>query len=258
MPESSEYQREFEANSPALYKMLAHNEMEEDYSRPLRIKGEVQEAVGELEEDLTNLYINIAEQAPQHIHANEVIMTVGLSHTVREFLKAAARKINFEVVVVETGPSYSGYESAAFLTKEGVNVTLITDAAIFAMMARVNKVIVGTHAVLANGGLVALAGTHSLALAAKHHEVPFVVCVGLYKLCPIYPAHGQDGLNTMHSPGSILKFDEAVAEIEHVDVQNPAFDYVPPELISLYLTNVGGHSPFYIYRLLAEYYHPND
>lgn len=39
------------------------------------------------------------------------------------------------------------------------------------MMARTNKVILGTHAVLANGGLIAFTGSHAVALAAKHHAV---------------------------------------------------------------------------------------
>lgn len=39
-------------------------------------------------------------------------------------------------------------------------------------MARVNKVIIGTHSVMANGGLKAVCGTNTLALAAKHYSVP--------------------------------------------------------------------------------------
>jgi hypothetical protein len=60
--------------------------------------------------------------------------------------------------------------------------------------------------------------------------------------------------------------------MKNVHVLNPAYDYVPPELISLFITNVyveilkltimnsgtGTHSPSYIYRLLAEYYNPED
>eukprot|EP01087_Luapelamoeba_hula_P004044 TRINITY_DN14003_c0_g1_i1.p1 TRINITY_DN14003_c0_g1~~TRINITY_DN14003_c0_g1_i1.p1 ORF type:complete len:388 (+),score=64.52 TRINITY_DN14003_c0_g1_i1:25-1188(+) len=243
--------------STALYKMLAHD-WTEDYSQPYNIKAAVQSAVGELVEDISNLYRVIADQATQHIHANEVIMTFGLSHTVLEFFKAAARKRKFEVIVAESAPSYTGRETAIALSKEGVDVTLIADSAVFAMMARVNKVIVGAHAVLANGGLVALTGTHALALAAKHHEVPLSVCVGLYKLCPLYPTFNQDSFNSLNSPNAILKFEEASGDIDQVNVQNPAFDYVPPELISLFITNQGAHSPSYIYRLLAEYYHPSD
>ena len=36
------------------------------------------------------------------------------------------------------------------------------------------------------------------------------------------------------------------------------FDYVPPELVSLLVTDIGGHIPSYVYRLLAEYYSRED
>jgi len=58
------------------------------------------------------------------------------------------------------------------LATDGIEVTLISDAAVFAMMSRVNKVIVGTHGVLANGGLKSVSGSHTVALAAKHYSVP--------------------------------------------------------------------------------------
>ena len=43
-----------------------------------------------------------------------------------------------------------------------------------------------------------------------------------------------------------------------VEVASPEFDYVPPELVSLFVTNQGGHQPSYIYRLLTEFYSPAD
>jgi len=61
---------------------------------------------------------------------------------------------------------------------------LIPDSAITAMMARVNKVIIGTHAVMANGGLVAQIGTRLIAQSAQDRSVPVLVCCGLYKLSP--------------------------------------------------------------------------
>jgi translation initiation factor eIF-2B subunit beta len=41
-------------------------------------------------------------------------------------------------------------------------------------------------------------------------------------------------------------------------VSHPAFDYVPPDLISLYVTNDGNQLPSYVFRQLSEYYHPQD
>ena len=43
-----------------------------------------------------------------------------------------------------------------------------------------------------------------------------------------------------------------------MEVASPEFDYVPPELVSLFVTNQGGHQPSYIYRLLTEFYSPQD
>ena len=40
--------------------------------------------------------------------------------------------------------------------------------------------------------LKAHAGTHSLALAAKHHNIPLIVCSSLYKLSPEYFANSNN------------------------------------------------------------------
>lgn len=47
---------------------------------------------------------NISTQALEHIHSNEVIMTIGYSRTVEAFLKEAARKRKFHVIVAECAP----------------------------------------------------------------------------------------------------------------------------------------------------------
>eukprot|EP01132_Coremiostelium_polycephalum_P006693 gene6693-8279_t len=238
--------------------MMTYDDLgDTDYTEQLpSLKASVIESIGELIEELKGLHRNVAEQAIEHIHSNEIIMTFGCSRTVEEFLKEAGRKRKFGVIVVETAPSLEGQQTALALSKAGIDTTLICDSAVFAMMSRVNKVIIGTHAVMANGGLIASSGTHSLAVAAKYHSVPMVVCTGLYKLCPLY-AYDQDTFNDFGSPGEYLKFEEA-EYLENVHSYNPTFDYIPPELVSLFVTNNGGHNPSYIYRLLQEYYDPRD
>ena len=117
----------------------------------------------------------IAEQALEHIHANEVILTIGKSRTVEQFLKNAASKgRKFQVIVAECSPYYHGQKLATSLAASKIQTTLIPDSAVFAMMSRVNKVIIGTHTILANGGLKAITGTNVVALAAKHYSVPII------------------------------------------------------------------------------------
>lgn len=93
----------------------------------------------------------------------------------------------------------------------GLQTTVITDSAVFAMISRVNmvnyyesfvipvevefrfffwlghissflKVIVGAHAVMSNGGVIAPVGLNMVALAAQRHAVPFVVLAGIHKV----------------------------------------------------------------------------
>merc|ERR1712110_107032 len=222
-----------------------------------KLKSIVLEEINHLLEELDGLHQSIVNQALDHIHANEIIMTYGRSNTVVKFLKEAGRKRKFNVVIPEAAPLFRGKQTAKELAEAGIDSTLIPDSAIFCMMSRVNKVVVGTNAVLANGGLLAMSGVRMLAEAAKYYSVPFVVISGMYKLSPVYP-RGKDFFNDLSSPCNVISFEELdniCRDNPHgVDVLNPSLDYIPPELVSLYLTNYGVHSPSYIYRMLAEYY----
>jgi len=46
--------------------------------------------------------------------------------------------------------------------------------------------------------------------------------------------------------------------VDKVEVVNPYYDYVQPELIDAYITNDGDHPPSSIYRLLKETYDDED
>lgn len=232
-------------------------------------KNNVIELLNELIDELDGIEQQIAQQAVEHIHANEVILTYGMSDTTLLFLREASRKREFQVVVAEAAPGYDGHAMASQLSQAKVQTTLIADSAVFAMMARVNKVLVGAHAVLANGGVIAPAGVHMVALAAKRHSVPFVVLVGLHKLSPLFPHDPDVTYNDFQSPGALVDFDvlaesfvcedgSSAAEGMGVEVHNPMYDYIPPHLISLFVTDTGGYTPAYVYRLLAEYYSRED
>lgn len=217
--------------------------------RPAIIDG-LNEMMGELE----NMYEPISKQALEHIHANEIILVYGKSISVQKFLEAAKRKRNFEVIVAEAFKC-EGHHMAKALSESGIRTTVITDSAIMAMMSRVNKVLIGAKAVLANGGVLTRSGAHLVALAARHHRVPLVCVTGLYKLSPLY-VHDVHSFNDLKSPGSVLDYGDIASE--NIQVLAPASDYVPPHLVSLFITNNGGHQPSYVYRLLHEYYHPED
>ncbi|KAJ2413599.1 GCD complex subunit gcd7 [Coemansia sp. RSA 2530] len=194
----------------------------------------------------------IADNAREHIHSNEIILTCGRSATVEQFLKHAASKVKIHVIVAECAPAYDGHEQARALAGPNIDVVVVADAAVFAIMSRVNKVILGAHAVLANGGLVAASGSHTIAAAARHHSTQVVVCAGLYKYSPMFP-FDDDRFNTLVSPDTVLAYGNGDL-VDAVDVCNPRYDYVPPELVDILVDHTGGHLPSYLYRLLQENY----
>lgn len=240
---------------------------ENDFSGPFtnEMKESVLQSIIDLidENDIENITSAISDYALEHIHASEVILTYGVSETVFEFLKAAKhKKRDFSVFVAESAPSFSGHTTAAKLASEGIDTTVISDSALFAVMARVNKVIIGTHAVLANGGLITHSGGHTIAIAAKAHAVPVICCSGLYKLTPLFP-HDQDTFNFLNAPSEILGFNEWDEHLSKVDVSviNPAYDYIPPNFVDTIITNseqMGCIPPSYVYRLIQESYNHKD
>ncbi|XP_064486449.1 translation initiation factor eIF2B subunit beta-like [Ornithodoros turicata] len=257
---SVECGRQIEGDSDSLQKMLLSQEdTVGTYTKHFpNLKQRVLESIDEFERELDLNTENIAAQALEHIHSGEVILTAGKSRTVEAFLKKASAKRTFHVIVVELAPFYTGHELARSLAKANIKTTLIPDSAVFAMMPRVNKVIIGTHSVMANGGLKAQCGVHAVALAAKHYSVPLIVCAPVFKLTPQYLcSEDQEAFNKFVSPEKVVGF-ETGAMLNDVELVNPVFDYVPPDLVPLFVFNIGGNAPSYVYRLLSELYHPDD
>lgn len=198
-----------------------------------------------------------------------MILTLGKSRTVELFLKAAAKDRKFTVIVAETGPSYAGHSTARVLSLAGISTLLVPDSSIFALMPRVSKVVLGAHAVLANGGLLGAAGSSATALAAGAHSTPLVVLAGLFKVCPewgwVETSSSRGGIVGGGSgpPAQVLDFGQdgcvgGASLVEQVEVVNPLWDYVGPESVDVFITNVGEHPPSYVYRLIKENYDEAD
>ena len=68
----------------------------------------------------------------------------------------------------------------------------------------------------------------------------------LQQLCPLYPHNPEILLNDMRSPSELVEFGEFSNGMDYgigsgaplIHVINPAFDYVPPELVSLFITDM--------------------
>lgn len=238
-------------------------------TRSWKLKHNVIEGISELLEEIVNFRSQLAEQALEHIHQNEVILTFGRSRTLLTFLLEAKKKRSFQVIVAEGAPRYDGHLLARDLSLAGLPSLVLPDSSVPALLPRVHLCVVGgARAVMANGGALAPTGAHAMALAARACRVPAVILAPMVKLCPMYPHNPRTMLNDMRSPSEVLDLSEFSDFLEdeeggggggaRIQVVNPSFDYIPPELISLFITDTGGHNPSYVYRLLAEYYSPED
>lgn len=222
--------------------------------KPKDLLKESLSATGEFMDELDQADDQIASFALDHIHSNEVILTYSASETVQTFLLKAAAKRKFTVIHVESYPNHdresheiatgrstrqkqNGTESLhKTLTRLGIKVIVVPDSAIFGIMSRVNKVVLSTESVLVNGGLIADAGTGLVANAARVHKIPTVVLCAVYKLSPSYPFE-PEALIEYGDPGAVLGPD-GLDLVGKMDILNPLTEYVPPELVDLYITNL--------------------
>ncbi|XP_067641460.1 translation initiation factor eIF2B subunit beta [Eurosta solidaginis] len=247
--------------SMSLHKLVTQtsNDVSIDYTEPKQgLREALLDHLQEMEIELETSSENICAQAEEHIHSSEVILTLGHSRSVENFLKRAVKKRQFlTIIIAECAPDCRGHNLAASLSSGNIEIIVIPDSAIFAMMSRVNKVIIGTHCVLANGGLRAACGSYTVALAAKHYSVPVIVLSPMYKLSPVHLySYEQDAFNLVGCAGDVIDYDSIASH--SAKVYSPIFDYVPPELVTLFISNIGGHAPSYVYRLLTELYNPED
>lgn len=160
---------------------------------------------------------------------------------------AHAARRGVHVWVCETRPRMQGLKLTTFeLMKEGIKFHCIADGAAGTLMAngQVDLVVVGADRIAANGDTANKIGTYSLAVLAKHHEIPFVVAAPSTTL-DISLHHGHE--IPIEERGS-----EELTTIEQINlaplgtpVYNPAFDVTPGSFISAIVTERGTYKPPY-------------
>jgi len=72
----------------------------------------------------------------------------------------------------------------------------------------------------------------ALTLAAKLHSVPVMVCAATFKLCPRYLCSYDQ------VPSGLLMPPSGHGRVRRTYVFHPLYDYVPPELVGLFIFNM--------------------
>lgn len=237
------------------------------------LRAEVLEGLEELLDEIRQADDQIAGYALEHIHSREIILINSTSRTVQKFLLKAAAKRKYTVVQAanQSDGQICSYQTPSArppskmtaqgpfissLTAAGISVIVVPDSAVFALMARINKVVIDASFILADGSFVAPAGSLAIAKAAKLHKNPIVALGGVYKISPIYPFTARAFLETGDTNEvTILGRQDLMKECA---VQNPLSDYLSVGLVDLYISNLGGLVPASIYQVVSDHYRMED
>jgi translation initiation factor 2B subunit (eIF-2B alpha/beta/delta family) len=136
-------------------------------------------------EEAAKLFIENAKRASytaskiaaQLIHDGSIVLTHSRSSTVLEaFLIASRLGRKFHVLATESRPIMEGRTLAQSLALEKIDVTLIADSAVAALMDKVDFVLVGADK-LTPDFVMNKIGTRLIALAARERDIP------IYSIC---------------------------------------------------------------------------
>jgi methylthioribose-1-phosphate isomerase len=181
-------------------------------------------------------------------HCNAgALATGGIGTALAPIYVARERGWTVEVFVDESRPLLQGSRLTAWeLQRAGVRVTVLTDSMAASLMRErgVDLCIVGADRIAANGDVANKIGTYGLAIAARYHDVPFVVAAPTSTVDPS-TAHGSDIVIEQRSPDEVRRVADVATAPESVCAYNPAFDVTPADLISAIVTDRGIHRPPY-------------
>ena len=141
----------------------------------------------------------------------------------------------------ETRPVFQGARLTAFeLGRDGIACTVIADGAAASVLrgGGVGAAIVGADRIAANGDVANKIGTYGLAVAARHHGVPFYVAAPLSTIDP--DTGDGSAIEIEQRPGAeVAEYRGSAITPAGAAVHNPAFDVTPADLVDAIITEAG-------------------
>jgi methylthioribose-1-phosphate isomerase len=181
-------------------------------------------------------------------HCNAgALATGGIGTALAPVYLAAERGRRVAVFADETRPLLQGSRLTAWeLSQAGIDVTVLADnmAASLMRAGAVDLVIVGADRIAANGDVANKIGTYPLALAARHHGVPFYVAAPWSTFDPATETGHQIVIEHRAADELGRGFESPVTP-KGVAVYNPAFDVTPAALVTAFVTDRGVLRPPY-------------
>lgn len=180
------------------------------------------------------------------------ILTHCHSSTVEKIINGVwqKEKNKFRVFATETRPLFQGRITAKNLAKAGIDVTMVTDSAAPFLISEasgkelmMDLVLIGCDAILPDGSCFNKIGSYSIALSANREKVPVYVAANLLKFSAEW------------TPLEIRSEKEIWPDApKGLEIINFAFDAVPREFITGYITEFGVIKSEHIYQTVKKQY----
>eukprot|EP00106_Octopus_bimaculoides_P014497 XP_014781939.1 PREDICTED: translation initiation factor eIF-2B subunit delta-like [Octopus bimaculoides] len=184
-------------------------------------------------------------KAKEKIEDDDVIIVYSGSSLVREILiDAKKHSKRFSVIVVDSRPRMEGKKTVEALVKNGVECSYVLISAISYAMQKATKVFLGAHAALANGYIMSRAGTSLLCMMAKAYTVPVLVFCETHKFSERVQADSFVS-NELADPDDLIHLDNQPdcltdwKSYESLTLLNLVYDFTPPELVTVVITELG-------------------
>ncbi len=179
-------------------------------------------------------------------HCNAgALATGGIGTATAGMYVAHARGHEFTVYCDETRPLLQGSRLTAWeLDRAGIDAVVITDNMAAQVMSegKIAMVITGADRIAANGDAANKIGTYGVAIAAKHHGIPFYVAAPYSTFDLDLPSGDAIPIELRGSAEITEGFGRRTAPVD-IRTYSPAFDVTPAELITAIITDRGVIDP---------------
>ena len=194
-----------------------------------------------------------AELLPPHTriltHCNAGALATCGWGTALGVIRAAHAQGKIDMVYAdETRPLLQGARLTVWeLMQDNIPVTVITDnmAAWTMKQKGINAVVTGADRIALNGDTANKIGTYGVALAAKHHGIPFYIAAPVSTF-DFSIATGAEIPIEERSADEVRRLQGVVTAPQDAPAYNPAFDVTPAELITGIITEYGVVKPPYL------------
>jgi methylthioribose-1-phosphate isomerase len=175
-------------------------------------------------------------------HCNAGALATAGYGTALGVIRSAFKEKKVSMVYVdETRPYLQGARLTAWEMKtEKIPYVLITDnmAGYFMKKGDIDAVIVGADRIAKNGDTANKIGTYSLAVLAKHHNIPFYVAAPLSTI-DYKTSNGDKIIIEERSTEEVVKINKCSIAPKGTVARHPAFDVTPAKYITAIITEKG-------------------